>query len=135
MGRRIVQQRSQPTPRHTSTGRLSAFEPDRQLGKGSYGEVFKVRALADGFDYALKSMSLRDFSPRERKEALNEIRLLASLYHPSIVRYCESFVEASAPKLCFARAMTRAHQPLAYALLTAFRARLRHTHRARTSTS
>ena len=63
--------------------------------------------------YAVKEVNIRKLSPREREDAVNEIRILASIRHQNIVRcgfclardtsvnhdspvrhrYCEAFVE------------------------------------------
>ncbi len=65
----------------------------KKLGAGSYGSVYKVRREKDGEIYALKEVNLRALSAREREDAVNEIRLLASMHHHNVVRYCEAFVE------------------------------------------
>jgi len=69
------------------------FKVARLLGKGSFGAVYKAIRHSDGFEYAIKKVNVKDFSMRERQEAVNEIRLLASLFHPNIIRYCEAFTE------------------------------------------
>jgi len=99
------------------TSARADFEVLKFLGKGSYGSVYKVLRKADGresgwflskiisvrmilgFDrYALKEVNIRYMSQKEREEAVNEIRILASFSHPNIIRYCEAFIEDD--KLC-----------------------------------
>ncbi|KAA6390615.1 MAG: putative G2-specific protein kinase nimA [Streblomastix strix] len=63
------------------------------LGKGSYGSVHAVRRIADGKLYALKEINIKSMSFREREDAVNEIRILASFKHPNITRYREAFIE------------------------------------------
>ncbi|KAA6391331.1 MAG: putative NEK protein kinase [Streblomastix strix] len=65
----------------------------KYLGKGSFGEVQCVRRIADGNIYALKLLNLSEMKQREREDAANEIRILASIRHPNITRYCDSFVD------------------------------------------
>ena len=36
----------------------------------------------------------------EKKNALNEIRLIASVHHPHIVQYKESFIDEASQTLC-----------------------------------
>lgn len=72
---------------------LKDFRKLKKLGAGSFGAVFKVRRIKDGETYALKEVDMRRLSPREQEDAVNEIRLLASMRHHNIVRYCEAFVE------------------------------------------
>ena len=37
---------------------------------------------------------------KEKQNALNEIRLLASMQHPNVVQYKESFIDESTQALC-----------------------------------
>ena len=54
----------------------------------------------DGKLYALKKVSLQPLSVKERQNALNEVRILASIQHPSIVGYKEAFLDHSETVLC-----------------------------------
>eukprot|EP00940_MAST-03C_sp_MAST-3C-sp2_P002165 g2165.t1 len=72
---------------------LRDFRKLKKLGAGSFGNVYKVRRLKDGETYALKEVDMRRLSMREKEDAVNEIRLLASMRHHNIVRYCEAFLE------------------------------------------
>jgi NIMA (never in mitosis gene a)-related kinase 1/4/5 len=49
--------------------------------------------LSDGTEYALKKIKLLDLKDKEKENALNEIRLLASIRHPNIIGYKEAFFE------------------------------------------
>jgi NIMA (never in mitosis gene a)-related kinase len=71
------------------------FEKKRCIGKGSSGTVYHVKRLSDKKSYALKEVSLSSLPVREREDAVNEVRLLASVSHPGIVKYYEAFVENS----------------------------------------
>ena len=57
------------------------------LGKGSYGSVYKVKRVSDGLVYAVKEADVGKMTQLERIDAVNEIRLLASIQHPNIVRH------------------------------------------------
>jgi NIMA (never in mitosis gene a)-related kinase len=72
---------------------LADFTVLSTLGKGSYSEVFKVTRKSDGVCYALKKVSLEGLSHKERENALNEVRILASIRHSNIIGYKESFVQ------------------------------------------
>ena len=65
----------------------------RKLGQGSFGEVFKAKRKADGLDYVIKTMHVHGSSRKEQQDALNEVRLLAGVDHPRVVRYHDSFCE------------------------------------------
>lgn len=58
------------------------------LGKGSYGSVYKVQRISDGLIYAVKEADVSKMTQLERIDAVNEIRLLASIQHPNIVLFC-----------------------------------------------
>ena len=48
-------------------------------GDGSYSSVYKVLRLQDGLEYALKKVKIVSLSVKERENALNEVRILASI--------------------------------------------------------
>eukprot|EP00191_Tetraselmis_sp_GSL018_P022066 CAMPEP_0177627202 /NCGR_PEP_ID=MMETSP0419_2-20121207/31074_1 /TAXON_ID=582737 /ORGANISM="Tetraselmis sp., Strain GSL018" /LENGTH=487 /DNA_ID=CAMNT_0019128333 /DNA_START=1440 /DNA_END=2900 /DNA_ORIENTATION=- len=77
---------------------LKWFKVLRFLGKGSYGSVYKVKRISDEKVYAVKETDVKAMSQTERQEAVNEIRLLASVSHPNIVEYNEAFLDGN--KLC-----------------------------------
>ncbi|KAG8556792.1 hypothetical protein GDO81_018208 [Engystomops pustulosus] len=63
----------------------------RLVGKGSYGEVSLATHRAEGKQYVIKKLSLRNAPRRERKAAEQEAQLLSQLKHPNIVAYKESW--------------------------------------------
>jgi NIMA (never in mitosis gene a)-related kinase 1/4/5 len=65
------------------------------LGKGSYGSVYRVMRLDDQQVYAVKEADVTKMNQQERQDAANEIRLLASVKHPNIVRYFEAFLDGN----------------------------------------
>lgn len=63
------------------------------LGKGGFGVVFKARKKIDEFEYAIK----RIYLPRceeAKARMMREVRALAALEHPGIVRYFHAWWEA-----------------------------------------
>lgn len=72
---------------------LKDFEVLSRIGEGAYSSVYKVRRLEDGQIYALKRVKMGGLSPKEKENALNEIRILASIHHPNIVGYKEAFID------------------------------------------
>jgi serine/threonine protein kinase len=73
---------------------LQDQNPHYQLiGKGGFGSVFKVFNSLDNQYYAIKQIRV---SGESIDNALKEIRILASLSHPNIIRYCHSWI-SSAP--------------------------------------
>lgn len=78
---------------------LSRFEVLGLIGQGAYSQVYRVRRLRDGKIYALKKVKILDLSDKERLNALNEVRLLASISHPNIVAYKEAFLDEDSESL------------------------------------
>ncbi|KAK9811593.1 hypothetical protein WJX72_006685 [[Myrmecia] bisecta] len=77
---------------------LQKFKIQKFLGKGSFGSVYRVQRISDGQIYACKETDVRTMPQGDREEAVNEIRLLASVQHPNVVGYHEAFVDGN--KLC-----------------------------------
>lgn len=71
------------------------------LGEGAYSSVYKVKRLADGEVYALKRVKLMNLNEKEKENALNEIRILASLRNPHVVLYKEAFWENKSSSLWY----------------------------------
>ena len=72
---------------------IQEFEIIKKLGSGTFSEVFKGRRKTDDKIYALKKVSLEPLSVKERQNALNEVRILASIQHPCIIGYKEAFID------------------------------------------
>ena len=70
---------------------LNDFYLGKYLGKGSFGSVQIVKRKTDGKIYAMKRVKINKLSEKEKKSALNEIRILASLKHKNIIGYKEAF--------------------------------------------
>jgi len=49
------------------------------LGEGAYSSVYKVKRVSDEQEYALKKVKLMNLSDKEKQNALNEVRILASI--------------------------------------------------------
>lgn len=79
---------------------LSNFEILNKIGEGSYSTVYKVKRSTDGQVYALKKVRLHNLKDKEKRNALNEIRILASVQHPNIVSYKEAFFDEESRSLC-----------------------------------
>ena len=79
---------------------LNDFEILKLLGKGSFGTVYLVKRKKDSQIYAMKRINLPKSPMKEKEAALNEIRLLASLSHPNIIGYKETFCDIHTGDLC-----------------------------------
>lgn len=55
------------------------------IGDGAYSSVYRVKRIADGEIYALKKVKLNHLSDKEKENAINEVRILASLKNSNII--------------------------------------------------
>lgn len=70
------------------------------IGEGSFSEVYLVLRVSDNQVYAMKKVKLQKLSSKEKENALNEVRILASISHPNVIGYKEAFFEDSTNCLC-----------------------------------
>ncbi|XP_034050475.1 eukaryotic translation initiation factor 2-alpha kinase 1 isoform X2 [Thalassophryne amazonica] len=76
---------------------LSEFEEICRLGKGSYGNVFKVLNKLDGQYYAMKKILIKKVSKDDCMKVLREVKMLSSLHHVNIVGYHTAWLEHVQP--------------------------------------
>lgn len=69
------------------------------LGDGAYSNVFRVKRYEDNQMYALKKVKLDHLSEKERENAINEVRILASIKHPNVIQYKEAFLDENSKSL------------------------------------
>ena len=71
--------------------RSFSFQPTDIIGEGAFGRVYKGRHVLDGQVYAIKKVTCKD---KQNVECmLREVRSLATLYHPNIIRYYNCWIE------------------------------------------
>lgn len=61
---------------------IDDFENLSLLGDGAYSTVYKVKRKSDGKIYALKKVKVGSLSEKEKENALNEVRIIASIKNP-----------------------------------------------------
>ncbi|XP_075840001.1 eukaryotic translation initiation factor 2-alpha kinase 3 [Microtus pennsylvanicus] len=76
---------------------LTDFEPIQCLGRGGFGVVFEAKNKVDDCNYAIKRIRLPN---RElaREKVMREVKALAKLEHPGIVRYFNAWLETPPEK-------------------------------------
>jgi translation initiation factor 2-alpha kinase 1 len=79
------------------------FLDQQKIGRGGFASVYKAQNRFDGQFYAIKKIRLTfrqvqgNFS-RELQKILAEAKVLASVNHPNIIRYYNSWLEATTRK-------------------------------------
>ncbi|XP_036937571.1 eukaryotic translation initiation factor 2-alpha kinase 1 isoform X1 [Acanthopagrus latus] len=76
---------------------LSEFEEICRLGKGSYGNVWKVMNKLDGQCYAVKKILIKKVSKDDCMKVLREVKVLSSLQHVNVVGYHTAWMEHVQP--------------------------------------
>ena len=69
------------------------------VGDGAYSNVFRVKRYEDSQMYAIKKVKLDHLSEKERENAINEVRILASIKHPNVIQYKEAFLDENSKSL------------------------------------
>ncbi|KAM3141843.1 hypothetical protein pb186bvf_006165 [Paramecium bursaria] len=72
---------------------INDFEILKKLGSGSFSSVYKVKRKSDSQEYAMKKVMMNGLQMKEKQNALNEVRILASLNSPHIIGYREAFIK------------------------------------------
>jgi len=72
---------------------MNDFQILQKLGEGAYSTVYKVKRLVDNNIYALKKVKLLNLSDKEKSNALNEVRILASVKSKYVISYKEAFFD------------------------------------------
>lgn len=76
------------------------FQMISRLGEGSYSSVYKVKRISDNKIYAFKRVKMNLLNDKEKENALNEVRILASINDPFIIGYKEAFFDEATNSLC-----------------------------------
>ncbi|KRX10863.1 Protein kinase-like domain [Pseudocohnilembus persalinus] len=69
------------------------FQILSELGRGSYGTVYKVVSLSTNKELVMKKINIKHMKPKQQKEALKEAQILRKIKHSSIIKYYTSFME------------------------------------------
>ena len=69
------------------------FEVLERLGRGSFGSVYRVARVSDGYVAVVKKIDLEGLSSSETAAALREVEILQDLDNEFIVPYKNSFVD------------------------------------------
>eukprot|EP00672_Neobodo_designis_P022466 CAMPEP_0174849842 /NCGR_PEP_ID=MMETSP1114-20130205/17695_1 /TAXON_ID=312471 /ORGANISM="Neobodo designis, Strain CCAP 1951/1" /LENGTH=504 /DNA_ID=CAMNT_0016084251 /DNA_START=41 /DNA_END=1552 /DNA_ORIENTATION=+ len=73
----------------------SKYRKIKTVGRGSFGEAVLVRSRADNKRYIAKTIETASMNPKEKRDLSGEIRILAAVNHPNIIRYHEHFEDGT----------------------------------------
>lgn len=73
--------------------KISDFKIISELGRGSYGVVYKVQSRLDNQTYVIKKLNLKHMKEKHQREAWKEASLLRKLNHPNVIKFYNSFLE------------------------------------------
>ena len=59
-----------------------------------------MRRSEDQAVYALKKVKMLNLSEKEKENALNEVRILASIFQQNVIAYKEAFIDEPSSCLC-----------------------------------
>ena len=79
---------------------MEQFKIINKIGEGAYSTVYTVKRIEDDKIYALKKVKIKKLSKKEQSNALNEVRILASVNSPYVIGYRESFIDEAEQTLC-----------------------------------
>ena len=79
---------------------MEQFKILNKIGEGAYSTVYTVKRIEDDKIYALKKVKIKKLSKKEQTNALNEVRILASVNSPYVIGYRESFIDEIEQTLC-----------------------------------
>jgi NIMA (never in mitosis gene a)-related kinase len=66
--------------------KISDFKILNEIGRGSYGIVYRVYSYVDGNVYVIKKMDFKYMKEKQQKEAWREAMILKKLSHPNIIK-------------------------------------------------
>eukprot|EP01004_Peranema_trichophorum_P002859 NODE_1887_length_1767_cov_42.545620_g1604_i0.p1 GENE.NODE_1887_length_1767_cov_42.545620_g1604_i0~~NODE_1887_length_1767_cov_42.545620_g1604_i0.p1 ORF type:complete len:523 (+),score=123.05 NODE_1887_length_1767_cov_42.545620_g1604_i0:95-1663(+) len=72
---------------------MEKYQRLKVIGKGAFGEAVLVKSLVDGELYVAKEIVLSQLNKKDREATDTEIKILATVDHPNITRFIESFQE------------------------------------------
>ena len=79
---------------------MEQFKIINKIGEGAYSTVYTVERFEDGKIYALKKVKIKKLTKKEQTNALNEVRILASVESPYVIGYKDSFIDETDQTLC-----------------------------------
>ncbi len=78
---------------------MDKYQKLEEIGKGSFGSVFKIRRVSDGKILCWKEIEYGKMQEREKQQLVSEVNALSKLSHPNIVQYYEKIIDKEKRRL------------------------------------
>ena len=92
---RVVPQNAILSEKEIFGGSLKDFKLLCELGRGSFGTVYKAESLLNNRECVLKKIDINNLKEKHRKNAIKEVEILKKVRHENIIKYYNSFLEDS----------------------------------------
>ena len=77
---------------------INDYKIEKLIGKGSYGNVYSAKKISNNKMYAIKKIKVDNISHYEKKNIINELKILASHNCPYIIKFKTAFTHIN--ELC-----------------------------------
>lgn len=81
------------THQYSGSEGLRGYEILKTIGEGTFAKVYKVINRLDGRHYAMKRCKIGLMKMKDKENALNEVRMLASIADPHVIAYKEAIYD------------------------------------------
>jgi NIMA (never in mitosis gene a)-related kinase len=78
---------------------MDKYEVISEIGKGSFGRVYKVMRKQDGRILVWKELNYGKMQEKEKQMLVSEVNILRELRHPNITRYYDRIIDKESAKL------------------------------------
>jgi NIMA (never in mitosis gene a)-related kinase 1/4/5 len=75
------------------------YKKIKLLGEGSFGKAYLIERMSDRLMCVMKTIDIQRMGEQEKKETLQEAKIIEHLQHPNIVKFIEVF-KTKKGKLC-----------------------------------
>jgi NIMA (never in mitosis gene a)-related kinase len=75
------------------------YKKIKLLGEGSFGKAYLIERMSDRLMCVMKTIDIQRMGEQEKRETLQEAKIIEHLQHPNIVKFIEVF-KTKKGKLC-----------------------------------
>ena len=78
---------------------MDKYQQIAEIGKGSFGRVYKIVRKQDSRVLVWKELNYGKMSEKEKNMLVSEVNILKELRHPNITRYYDRIIDKETAKL------------------------------------